>query len=173
MRGRVALAALIVLVVVLQLASRHPLSAEPASAAELAPVATQFNRGYKSNDVGLVWDHFDAASELAISRARYVLWRRECPRTLGVATTLGVSRVSPGRRDVRNEISEVTLRLLAPTERSMAFQFGAFEPFGDIALSVELRRLRSCDGLYWLTTRRLNSARAVSVGVGAPADGRG
>ena len=110
MRGRVALAALTVLVVVLQLASRHPLSAEPASAAELALVATHFNRGYQSNDVGLVGDRFDAASQLAISRARYVLWHRECPRTFGVATTLGVSRVSPGRRDVRNEISEVTQR---------------------------------------------------------------
>jgi hypothetical protein len=110
MRVRVVLVALIVLVVVVPLASRHPTGAEPASAAELALVATQFNREYQTNDVGLVWDRFDADSQAVISRARYELWHRECPRTPGVATTLGVNRVSSVWWVVRYEISEVTLR---------------------------------------------------------------
>jgi hypothetical protein len=82
----------------------------PDCAAELAIVATQFNREYQTNDVGLVWDRFDAASQAVISRAHYVRWHRECPRTPDVATTLAVNRVSRGWWVVSYEISGVTLR---------------------------------------------------------------
>jgi hypothetical protein len=95
-RVRWALVVLVIAMVILSLTSHHSSGGEPVSAGELTRVATQFNDDFQVNDVGPVWDRFDAQSQAVIPRARYLRWHQECPTSPGVATTLGVRRVSGG-----------------------------------------------------------------------------
>jgi hypothetical protein len=75
--------ALNVLVVFAALASRHPPDPEPASAAELALVASAFHREYQTNGVGLVWNFFELCE---VTPREYRLqhngrWRRNLVRS--------------------------------------------------------------------------------------------
>ncbi len=94
---------------VLSLRSHHGPTTEPATAAELTLVATQFNHDYQINDVAPVWDRFDERSRGVIPRARYLQWHRECPAAPGAATTIRVSPQAGGWWVVTYDIGGVTL----------------------------------------------------------------
>lgn len=103
------MAGLVVVMLVLSVRSHHGPSTEPATAAELTLVATEFNHDYQVNDVAPVWERFDASSRTVIARSRYLRWHHECPSAPGAATTLSASPVSNGWWVVAYSISGVIL----------------------------------------------------------------
>lgn len=84
-------------------------TSEPRSAGALRSIATAFNDHYTANQVGAVYDRFDAASRAVISRAAYVARHRECPDPPGAATVTSVAPGSGGYWLVHYEISGVTM----------------------------------------------------------------
>ncbi len=100
---------LVVAMLALSVGSRHAGTSEPATAAALTRVATQFNHDYQTNDVGPVWERFDDASRALITEVRYLRWHHECPASPGPATTLGVTRAAGGWWIVEYSIGGVRL----------------------------------------------------------------
>ena len=108
-RVRWTLIVLVLAMLILSLPSHHSSGAEPGTADELTRIATQFNDDYQVNDVGPVWDRFDAPSQAVISRARYLLWHQECPASPGAAETLSARHISGGWWVVDYSIGGVVL----------------------------------------------------------------
>jgi hypothetical protein len=108
-RVRWTLIVLVLAMLILSPTLRHSSGGEPATADELTHIATQFNDDYQVNDVGPVWDRFDAQSQAVIPRARYLRWHGECPTSPGAATTLSARRISGNWWVVNYSISGVAL----------------------------------------------------------------
>ena len=106
---RWSLVSLITLMLATTVLARHTGASEANDAAQLERIATTFNHEYSVNDVGPVWDRWDLASQVAISRDRYVLWHQECRVNPGPSTTLAAMPLKGGWWRVDYEISGVVL----------------------------------------------------------------
>jgi len=85
-------------------------ASEPATAASLVAVATQFNEDYHLNHDAAVWDRFDPASQAVIARATYVRWHAQCPQAApGPSTVLSAVAQSQGWWVVTYQMSGVSL----------------------------------------------------------------
>jgi hypothetical protein len=68
-------------------------ASEPTTSAQLRQDAITFNHNYSKNNVGPVYDMWDAASQKLISRAEYIYRHQLCPTNPGPAI---IREITPG-----------------------------------------------------------------------------